>query len=203
MIEVELKCLLSEHQESLLVEDAVFAGEEELCDVYYDDARYSLSLRDFWLRKRNGHFTLKTPAGEDSSEIVARRNEIEGEDEIARILGIPFLSTLEESLIAVGYRPLYTLVQHRRKFQKDGIFIDIDRVTFDGGTCDRCELEILVAHQDEVDAATQRLVDFAALYHLEPLKLADGASKLIGLIKRMNPEHYALLQEALHFSSKS
>ncbi|KKQ49279.1 MAG: Thiamine-triphosphatase [candidate division TM6 bacterium GW2011_GWF2_38_10] len=202
MIEVELKCFLSPEQEEVLIEDALFIGQEELCDVYYDLPHYELSLKDFWLRKRNGVFLLKTPAGGGELSVVARRNEYESHDDICRALELPLEGDLEQKLIKAGYQPLYTLFQMRRKYKKDDIAIDLDRVTFDGGSCERCELEILVERQEDVLSATERLVLFAQKYDLQPLRLEDGAAKLIGLIKKINPEHYALLQEAFNKSNK-
>jgi hypothetical protein len=39
-----------------------------MTDTYYDDARYSLTTRDMWLRKRNGVLELKWPAAGGSAQ---------------------------------------------------------------------------------------------------------------------------------------
>jgi adenylate cyclase class IV len=196
MIEVEIKCKPTAEQEAALLKGATFLGEEYLTDVYYDSAKYELSVRDYWLRTRNGKFVLKIPAAACKLLDIQRntpKHEIEDEQEIRKILNLSLQGTLEQSLIIAGYNQLYTLAKRRKKYSKDGFIIDIDRATFGSLTFDLCEIEILIEKSEDADCATQKLIEFAECHGIT---LKPVLGNLIALIKAINPEHFEILEQA-------
>jgi len=88
MIEVEKKFLLNMEQEKQLLEGAEFLTEKVFTDIYYDDANYSLTANDKWLRQRGNKWELKLPFNKIASERLGDLyDEIEDENEIRKILG--------------------------------------------------------------------------------------------------------------------
>jgi predicted adenylyl cyclase CyaB len=196
MIEIEIKCKPTSEQEIALLEGATFLREEHLTDVYYDSAKYELSVKDYWLRTRNGKFVLKIPAAACKLlDIQANtpKHEIEDEQEIRKVLTLSEQGTLEQSLMTAGYNPLYTLVNSRKKYSKDGFIIDIDHASFGLFTFDLCEIETLVEKTEDIDSAMQKLIEFAARHGII---LKPVLGKLIALIKTINPEHFEMLEQA-------
>jgi predicted adenylyl cyclase CyaB len=195
MIEVEIKCQLTPEQEATLLKDAAFMSEEHITDVYYDTPTYDLSIKDYWLRTRNGTFALKIPAP-TTSTTAAQRYELDTEQDIRRELKLSTDIPLEQAIRNAGYKPLYTLQQHRRKYTKEGFTIDLDHATFENFSFDRCEIETLVKKPKDVDQATKTLIAFAHRHNITPLPMDHHASKLATLIKMVNPHHFALLEKA-------
>ncbi|MFH1253828.1 MAG: CYTH domain-containing protein [bacterium] len=196
MIEVEIKCKPTLEQEIALLQGATFLGEEHLIDVYYDSAQYELSVRDHWLRTRNGKFVLKIPAATCKLlEVQANtpKHEIEDEQEIRKVLKLSEQGSLEQSLMTAGYHPLYTLAKRRKKYSKNGFIIDIDHSTFGSLTFDLCEIETLIEKPEDVNYAMQKLIEFAEAHGiiLEPV-----LGSLIALIKSINPEHFEIMEKA-------
>lgn len=196
MIEVEIKCKPTAEQKVALLEGATFLGEEQLTDVYYDSAQYELSVKDHWLRTRNGKFVLKIPAAACKLlEIQANtpKHEIEDEQEIRKVLKLSEQGSLEQALMTAGYNPLYALAKRRKKYSKNGFIIDIDHSTFGSLTFDLCEIETLIEKPEDVSCATQNLIEFAEDHGiiLEPV-----LGSLIALIKAINPEHFEILEKA-------
>lgn len=196
MIEVEIKCKPTAEQEIALLRGAMFLGEEQLTDVYYDSAKYELSVKDHWLRTRNGKFVLKIPAAACKLlEIQANtpKHEIEDEQEIRKVLNLLGEGSLEQVLMTAGYNPLYTLAKNRKKYSKNGFIIDIDHSTFGSLTFDLCEIETLIEKPEDVNYAMQKLIEFAEAHGI---KLEPVLGNLIALIKTINPEHFEILENA-------
>ncbi len=190
MIEVEIKCQPTPEQKAALLKDATFLGEEITTDIYYDLTNYALAAKDIWLRTRNGKFILKKPAEEKVS-----KHELEDEQEIRAELNLSPGGTLEEALRQAGYNPFFTFSKHRKKYTKEGIVIDLDCAEIEDVTLDLfCEFELMVEKPQQVEKATQKLINFAQRYGItikEPVK-AD----IMTFIKTVKPELFAVLQKA-------
>ena len=195
MIEIEIKCKPTPEQIDSLLKDATFVSEEHLTDIYYDSVTYELSLKDFWLRTRNGKFVLKTPATTCkllATQFNTPKHEIEDEQKIRTILNLALNGSLKQDLTLAGLNPLYTLTKTRKKYSKNGFIIDIDHATFEHLSFDLCEIEMMVEHPEEISQATQSLVAFAEQHGIT-IKPIQG--NLIALIEKINPEHFALLKQ--------
>ena len=194
MIEIEVKCDPTPEQKALLLSNAVLVSEEILNDVYYDSLSYALSIRDLWLRKRNGNFTLKKPVP-NSSALANQRYELETEEEIRRELDLPSHTTLEQEILNAGYTPLYTFTQYRKKYSKEGFIIDIDQLKFNSYCFDRCEIELLAEKPEDVAVATKMLIAFTKSYGIKIIPVDAKKGKLATLIKLVNPEHFKILEK--------
>lgn len=202
MIEVEIKCKPTPEQIEKLLNGATFLSKEYITDIYYDSSSYQLSLKDYWLRKRNNNFVLKIPAS-SSPLLKVQANtpkyELETDQEISAALGLSTTQPLEEVLAQNGYHALYTLSKTREKHKKEGIIIDIDHATFETYDFHLCELELIVEKPEEVPSATQRLADFA---HQHGITIGNVPGNLIALIQIINPQHYEMLETARAARSK-
>jgi len=196
MIEIEIKCKPTSEEEAILLKDATFLSEEHLTDIYYDSSTYELSVKDFWLRTRNDKFVLKTPASSIAllkTQANTPKHEIEDKQTIKKILNLANQHSLKEALKIAGYNPLYKLTKTRKKYSKEGFIIDIDNATFENYKFNLCEIETMVEAQEEIEKATQDLVNFAKRNGIE-IKPIPG--NLIALIKIVNPKHFAILEKA-------
>ncbi|CAE8715687.1 unnamed protein product [Polarella glacialis] len=61
VIEVEKKLFLTAEQQRKLIASLPFHAQKSMDDVYYDSPLYHLTLRDWWLRRRNAAWELKVP----------------------------------------------------------------------------------------------------------------------------------------------
>lgn len=193
MIEVEIKFKLFEEQKKQLLAEATFVSEDLIHDVYYDSSNYELTTKDFWLRKRNGNFMLKTPATQTDNRKIFSMHELTEESLIRQTLNLSSELTLEQAIENAGFKPLYKITNTRIKYTKDGIIIDIDHADYGDFTYDLCELETIVDHQEQIEKASLKLQNFATNHGI---KIEPAEGKLIHLIKLTNPEHYAILQAA-------
>jgi predicted adenylyl cyclase CyaB len=197
MIEIEIKCHLQSDQEQKLLKHAVFVKQEVFTDVYYDSARFELSSKDYWLRTRNGVFMLKVPATQ-ADLFAAQKNtpkhELSDETQIRELLNLSSTLPLEDAAQAAGYMPLYRFTNTRRKYHKDGLVIDLDHADFGDYTYDLCEIETVVEDASRIAEAQQKIHAFAHQFGIVTDKPILG--KLIYHIKRVNPEHYRVLNEA-------
>ena len=89
MIEVEKKFLLTNEEKERLIEGAEFLVEKKQSDVYYDTADYKLTLKDWWLRSRNGIFELKVPLTSENHRSVDQYEEYDDEDQIRELINLP------------------------------------------------------------------------------------------------------------------
>lgn len=193
--EVEKKFLLSEEQEQALLKDAVFSGQKELTDIYYDDAGYSLTKKDWWLRQRNGAWELKIPSGSfvDAHRTTDRYREIENAKEILAHLGLSDSIELPAALEKLGIKPFCTAPTRRKKFSKEGFHIDIDEVYFQEFTYRLAEIELLVESEDQVEEASGRIIEFAKKHGLA---ITYVRGKILEYLHKIRPDHFQALIEA-------
>lgn len=193
--EIEKKFLLSDEQQQALLKDAVFSGEKKLTDIYYDDADCTLTKKDWWLRRRNGAWELKIPAGSfvDAHRTTDRYREIEDAKEILAHLGLSDALELPEALEKAGVKPFCTAPTRRQKYSKGEFKIDIDEVNFAEFTYRLAEIEILVESEDQVEEASTRIIDFAKAYGLT---VTYVRGKILEYLHRMRPDHFQALIDA-------
>jgi adenylate cyclase class IV len=176
-----------------LLAGATFLGEEHNTDTYYDTPTYELSTQDIWLRSRNDRFVLKKPAAKKAQLVVQSKYEIEDEVQIRQHLNIPAGLPLKEALLDAGYKPLYTFTNFRKKYQKEGFFLDFDCAQLGAVTYQLCEIELIVELAEQVAQATERIIEFMKKHEIA---VASVEGKLIKLIKMTNPDHFQALQRA-------
>ncbi len=194
MIEVEIKCHLSEQQKEKLLQDATFLSEETFVDTYFDTKDYRLSTNDIWLRTRNTSFVLKMPAalcGNFSIQKNTPKHEIEDEAIIRTKLNLSASGTLYQALAQAHIIPKYTFINQRQKYQKNSFIIDLDHAHFGTFSYTLCEIEKTAQTPEEIHEILEQLHKFAQQHGIM-IKPTEG--KLIHYIKVTNQEHY----QALH-----
>jgi thiamine-triphosphatase len=197
-IEIEKKFLLTADQQDALLKDATDLGHKQVENIYFDTADYSLSLRDFWLRRRDGVYELKTPVSTGSGSFggTNRYHELTDDSEIAEALGIEISDTLERSLTDFDIHPFVTCYTDRASYEKQGFHIDIDQATYRDSVFSYAvaEIELLVETEDEANGADNRIMAFAADHNLTSDTVIHG--KIGAFLQAERPDHFETLMKA-------
>ncbi len=188
MIEIEKNFSLKPGDKERLIRGAELVSSKTFTDVYYDDDKYSLTSRDFWLRKRGDRFELKVPLNTAGGrETTDRYKELETDAEIAAELGLAPDRDLAAEFGRAGYKPCATLTTKREHYRKGDFNLDFDEVSeMDYATF---EAELMVNGPEEAARGEERVMEFAREYGLG----AASHGKVIEYIRRNNPEQYAAL----------
>lgn len=192
MIEIEKKFLPSSEQLVQMLQGATSKGEIIQRDTYYDTKEYTLSLKDWWLRKRNASFELKISVQNEECGTETRYREVEDELEIRHELGIEESGEMEATLAANGFLPFGSWETRRTAYEKEGFTIDVDAVDYGAFQHDVVEIELLVSDPSMAREAADRILAFAAQYGLSTERVAG---KVITYLQRERPEHYQVLRE--------
>jgi len=191
MIEVEKKFILTKDQEEKLTEGADFLGENVNIDLGYDDADFSLTTKDIWLRRRNGKFELKIPLNATrESRISDQYEEIDDEDAILKYFGAKNAS-LEDFLQEKKYQSLFTIVTTRRKYKKGGFNIDLDQMDFGYNVA---EIEKMIENKEDIQKTTNEIILFAKDHGINTTQNIYG--KAIEYFRRHSPKHFQALVTA-------
>jgi predicted adenylyl cyclase CyaB len=192
MIEIEKKFALTEEEAKRLLAGATFIKEVVMIDSYFDNAARTLSLKDCWLRERNGRFELKIASykGEWKDQVVNQYRELETDTEIAEVLGLLIKTSLREALAAAGYAPFATIQTTRRKHSKEGFTIDMDVMDF-GYTVS--EIELMVEDESKMQEAVDKIMNFAKR---EGVIIKPVQGKLLEYLRRNDPPFFEKLVAA-------
>ena len=193
MIEVERKFSLQSGDKERLIEGAQLISRKENKDTYYDQANYSLTTKDIWLRNRNEVFELKVSINaikKQSERKTDQYKEITDENEIREILHIPVQAGLEQDLASHGYTPYGSWITVRTEYSKDGFIIDFDEVDFG---LNMIEIELMVPDESAVLEANEKIVAFAKQHNLT---FTPISGKNTEYLRRFKPEHYQALVAA-------
>ncbi len=191
MIEVEKKFILNAAERAALIDGATPLGMKTFTDVYYDNADYDLTKKDWWLRSRDGRFELKIPADKVNRDVETNQyEELEQELDIKKRLNIAGGGALQNILPAHGYHPFVTMTTTREKFRRESFIIDFDTVDFGFAIA---EIEMMVSDKSEIEAAKKKVFSFAEGHGLV-VKPVRG--KVLEYLHRNSPEHLKALEEA-------
>lgn len=195
MIEVEQKFILKDGDKKRLLERAEFLSEKVFTDIYYDKKDYSLTLRDKWLRERQGKWELKIPAGggKNTDKTANQYKELETEEEIRENLNLPGLGALKNDLLETGYFVYCQCTTTRKKYKKDDFIIDLDDVEFPDFFYKIGEIELMVNDENEIAKAIERINKFVLSFGL---KILPVRGKVIEYLKQKSPNHYRALVSA-------
>lgn len=176
-----------------LIKGTQFLNERVFTDVYYDTDSYSLTVKDIWLRSREGRFELKLPLLVGSNRLVDQYDELEDERKIKEALNLPFSGNLAGNLAKAGYSSFCTCKTTRRKY-KNGLFtIDLDIVDFQNFTYNIGEIELMINDKSEIKIAIEKIMAFATE---QKLTIAPVRGKIIEYLKQAKPSHYQALVQA-------
>lgn len=191
MIEIEKKFALKDEDAKRLLDGATFIKEIVMVDSYYDLPERTLSLKDWWLRERNGAFELKMSAYEGNwrEQEVNQYTEAETDPEIAAALGLTIATSLRDSLQKAGYAPFATITTTRRKYTKEGFAIDMDVMDFGYAIT---EIELMIEDVSQTQVAVEKILAFARKNNLV---VGPVRGKLLELLYRTDRAFFDKLTE--------
>lgn len=196
MIEVEKKFSLTDREIITLTHGADLLSSKTFTDTYYDDENYSLTRKDYWLRKRDNQYELKTPLHKSVERKTDQYEEVTDIEKIIEILKLQVAGSFEQTLEYYNLKPFCVCKTTRQKYRIDEFIIDIDKAEYEGfedfSYC-ICEIELLVENKDQIKQAIQKILIFAKQYNLSQNHVRG---KIIEYLKRKKPKHYQVLIEA-------
>ncbi|KAG9283243.1 thiamine-triphosphatase [Astyanax mexicanus] len=221
-VEVERKFVCeSDIQDKLKNIGAVCIGQSEFKDRYYDSPDYTLTLRDFWLRKREESWELKCPAFSRTDvekideALCTKYREVTDLKKIQAVVKTVCSGAVEGSLDVSEQKMTdnynknetwlkdlmlvcfaeYTTQRCSYVFEEDGgdgkVRVDLDQADF--GYCVG-EIEVLVSEGGDMQSAQHRIQKMAEKLGLGGEKRIQG--KMDVYLQRYCPDHYAKLIKA-------
>ncbi|KAG7317686.1 hypothetical protein KOW79_018721 [Hemibagrus wyckioides] len=218
-VEVERKFVCDSHiLEKLKDIGAVCLGQYEFKDQYLDTADFTLTLKDFWLRKREGSWELKRPTSSNpntktrAQDVCTNYREITDvlhiRAELMSIMGIyaePTTDSCDKDVHAEFEKWLqdmnlecfaeYTTVRCSYalecEVEDQRVRVDLDQADF--GYCVG-EIEVLVSEGVETASTMQSIEKTAQKLGLGGEQKAQG--KMEVYLQRFRPDHYAALLKA-------
>ena len=190
MIEVEKKFNLTEEEIARLISGATFVKELVIHDTYFDTDDYRLTLKDMWLRNREGKFEMKVPTHKRKDFLFADYRELTTEEEIRSAIGFIEKGLLQDLLEKNGFTPFAKLVSTRRKYKKDDFTFDIDSIDYGYNVA---EIELMVTTDKEAEEAKKKIMALATSLKIE-VKIVRG--KLTEYMFRFCPAHHKALLDA-------
>ncbi|MFA5129981.1 MAG: CYTH domain-containing protein [Patescibacteria group bacterium] len=197
-IEIEKKFLLTDEEIARLIDGAEDHGEIMQTDTYYDTNEYSLTKKDWWLRKRNDGFELKVSLNVDSRQSETRYREVTDESELRRELDLPDSGLIEDVFIEHGILPFGTWTTKRHTYAKDGFTIDVDYVDYGSFQRSVTEIELVVPDESQAQEAADRIHAFASAHGFSPARIPG---KVVSYLQRERPDHYEALITAGVFTA--
>ncbi|XP_017308786.1 thiamine-triphosphatase [Ictalurus punctatus] len=222
-VEVERKFVCdSQVLEKLKDIGAVCLGQNEFKDQYFDSADFTLTLKDFWLRKREGSWELKRPAASHlnaekrAQDVCTKYREItevlQIRAELIAVMGISTertsdsLQTEQSKDVHAEFEKWlqdlklecfaeFTTVRcsYALGYEGDDRKVRVDLDQADFGYCVG-EIEVLVSEGDEMTSAMQYIEKTAQKLGLSSQKKTQG--KMHVYLQRFRPDHYAELLKA-------
>jgi len=194
MIVIEKKFSLSPEQQKRLLDGAELISEKQISDTYFDNSKYNLTTKDWWLRKRDGSFELKVALEGHDMRVINQYDEITDENAIRNKLDLQKNASLDEDLVTAGYVPFISMVTTRHKYKKDGFIIDLDQVDYDSDfKYNLAEIEATFDDSSQRQQAIDSILNFAKAHNLtdEPVH-----GKTIEYLIQKRPKHYKALVDA-------
>ncbi|XP_067883327.1 LOW QUALITY PROTEIN: thiamine-triphosphatase [Heterodontus francisci] len=199
-VEVEQKfCVREDTEARIRALGGVCGGTAHIEDRYYDTGDHLLTSADLWLRRRDGHWQLKSPAAGSRGRtgIATQYRETESESEIVSFSAPcpPAASGLMVNQL-VGVAPLLqefaVIVTERRVYElAGGLRVDLDWADFGHSLG---EIEVMVDSEEEIPAALAKIQDLARKLELEDGERQPG--KMHAYLQRYRPCHLQRLLEA-------
>ncbi|XP_056289792.1 thiamine-triphosphatase isoform X2 [Pseudoliparis swirei] len=213
-VEVERKFVSNADTLKTLEEIGVCVGQRQFRDQYFDNPKFDLTLRDMWLRKREGCWELKCPttangteksSGEQSkaAALCSRYREITDLPEIQQRVKEVIKDICEdreteasppqEEESWLGEINLvcfadFTTVRQSFTLEEKGVQIDLDQADFGYQVG---EIEVLVPEGEDVQSALEKIERTAGKLGLTGDQQVEG--KMNVYLQRNHPEHYAKL----------
>ncbi|XP_053714985.1 thiamine-triphosphatase [Synchiropus splendidus] len=220
-VEVERKFLFTSDTLKTLEQVGVCIGQREFHDQYFDTPQFDLTLRDMWLRKREGCWELKCATADvddckqpvKATSLCTRYKEITSLPDIQTKLREVIeedndLTTHLEN-IETGHKNVpaedetwlgalnlicfseFTTLRRSFTVAEEGVQIDLDQADFGYNVG---EIEVLLSEGEDVAAAVGKIEKTAQILGLSGDQRIEG--KMNVFLKRYHPEHYEKLLNA-------
>ncbi len=191
MLEIEKEFIITREQKERLLKKAVFLRKKTFQDIYFDDSRYSLTTKDWWLRTREGRFELKIHRFEKDIDVY---DEL---DDMSDILSAFELhdKTLEDFLKEKEIVPFIELTTERESYEIAPFTIEFDTATYANGfTYSSMEVELLVNKAEtSAEEGAEKIIKFAEQYEI---KREPVLGKVLTYMKNYLPDHFQVLETA-------
>ncbi len=192
MIEIEKKFILTKNQKDNLIDEAEFLGEKKFTDIYYDNADFTLTKSDIWLRERDGKFELKIPLNESIKNRVSDQyRELDNERDILQYFRSGINKSLADFLNQSRYESFCSITTIRKKYKKNNFSIDLDSMDFGYQIA---EIEYMTDDESKIQESTESIIAFAKKHHINTDAVVRG--KVVEYIRLNNPRHFQILIEA-------
>lgn len=192
MIEIEKKFILTKDQKDNLIDEAEFLGEKKFTDIYYDNADFTLTKSDIWLRERDGKFELKIPMNESIKNRVSDQyRELDNERDILQYFRSGINKSLADFLNQSRYEPFCFITTTRKKYKKNNFSIDLDSMDFGYQIA---EIEYMTDDESKIQESTESIITFAKKHYINTDAVVRG--KVVEYIRLNNPRHFQILIEA-------
>lgn len=150
----------------------MYVNQRQFNDKYFDSPKFALTLRDMWLRKRQGCWELKCPTIKTvrtnvAAELCTRYKEITNLSEIQmRVKEVikdcedgersPSLQDEESWLKKCNLLCFAEFTTTRQSFvlQEEGVHVDVDQADFGYSVG---EIEVLVPEGGDVNSALEKI----------------------------------------------
>lgn len=168
MIEVERKFAVRPSCEEALVRlGASLATSRAFTDAYFDNGAYELTLRDHWLRQRDGAWQLKFPPATRTREHVVTRQYAELAEPAAILErlrrtfgGHDGAASVEDWLRRRGCERFAAFTTCRKVYVLKEMRVDLDVADFGYSVG---EVELVVQSEGDVPEAVERVDSLCAL----------------------------------------
>ncbi|XP_076321336.1 thiamine-triphosphatase-like isoform X2 [Tachypleus tridentatus] len=166
-LEVERKFIVPADCETLIESlGGTLIEEKHFQDDYYDTEDYSLTIKDYWLRQRDGIWQLKYPPEErDESSSTSQYCETDSEEQIYDLLTKvlqPYLGRCNMSVSNIVSSICHNFASFktkRKSYKIDDVKIDIDMMDFGFNVG---EIEIVIHRRSDLSQALSRIDDLAS-----------------------------------------
>jgi adenylate cyclase class IV len=186
-LEIEQQFSANEVFVDWLKHNATRLGTVKNTDSYYDN-NFSLVLKNWWFRMRNGVYELKIPIS-DKAEETKQFKEITDENQICLKLGINNLISKPWH----GYDLLVMTITDRDRYQYGPFNIVIDRTKFDREKVPQyqiVEIEIMINDETGTIEAQRQILRFAKKFGLK-----SALGKIEYFIAKKHPNIFSKMIE--------
>ncbi|XP_064797626.1 thiamine-triphosphatase isoform X2 [Oncorhynchus masou masou] len=191
-VEVERKFVCDADIQKQLEEiGAVCIGQKQFQDKYFDTPDFLLTLRDVWLRCRQGCWELKCTTVTKAEDIVGEPQKAELCSRYQEITNLSQIQLKVREFMTEEFTTQRCSFTFGGEGDESGVRVDLDQADF--GYCVG-EIEVLVPQGEDIQSALRKIEKTAQRLGLSGDQRVQG--KMDVYLQRYCPEHYAKLLSA-------
>lgn len=224
--EIERKFKPSALSQDIVKEKAITCKTKSFIDVYYDDSKFTLTTHDYWLRKRDQIYELKSPSkvNDNKEDDVIGGIDFYDEDRdwnsvttiIHKLRGEQVTSSTTNSsceetwLLKHGFKAFVSIKTDRSRYYLEvpssknneelhSCYVDIDEVEYLGKeVVDNLSNKYRIGEVELCSTARNSTADQAIADIMSHLSISSDTvkGKLLEYLARFSPKHYLALENA-------